>query len=86
MQNEYPRAMFRKPTEAEIAKRRADVPEERWLDRKFDLILLTSHNYPKTAAAWESFCTRPFEQIAQNESEQKKLQAEGWTKHYADTR
>jgi hypothetical protein len=84
VETEYPRAMFRKPTEDEIKARSEELSKEVWLDREFDLIQATGQNHAKKAEAWQAWVNRPVEAIVKSASEEKKLQAEGWTKFYVE--
>jgi hypothetical protein len=82
---EYPRAMFRKPTEQEVQDRRDNLPKEVWLDRETNLIELTGLNLPKKVEAWKAYIERPVEHIVHNAKQEKALGSE-WTRNYSDVK
>ena len=76
--SEYPRVMYRKRTPEEIEIEKANLSQERWMDKDEDLTQLTGQNQIKKVQNWLAYVTRPVEEVVHNDKEKKKLGAE-WT-------
>lgn len=76
--SEYPRVMYRKRTEEEIEIEKANLSQERWMDKEEDLTQLTGSNQVKKVQNWTAYVTRPVEEIVNNAKERKALGPE-WT-------
>jgi hypothetical protein len=75
---EYPRVMYRKRTEEEIEIEKANLSQERWMDKEEDLTQLTGQNQIKKVQNWLAYVTRPVEEVVHNAKERKAL-GDGWT-------
>jgi|HubBroStandDraft_1064217.scaffolds.fasta_scaffold03156_10 hypothetical protein len=84
--SEYPRVMYRKRTEEEIEIEKANLSQERWLDKEEDLTQLTGSNQVKKVQNWLAYVTRPVEEDVHNQKEQKKLESAGWTASLKEVR
>jgi hypothetical protein len=82
---EYPRVMYRKRTAEEVEIEKANLSQERWLDKDEDLTQLTGANQIKKVQNWQAYVTRPVEQIVHSAKEQKALGSD-WTASLKEAR
>lgn len=85
LDSEYPRVMYRKRTEEEIEIEKANLSQERWMDREENLTQLTGQNQIKKVQNWTAYVTRPVEGIVHNAKQQKALGPD-WTPSLKEAR